>query len=129
MGTNADQQAHQVAIGWLIASIVAAGFVLLFLALVVGGRPFALPGLVAVVVLLWFAQQQFTETHRRRYHRWPPGQAFWTGSPERHAIAQAWTRRDPDRGVELSRRLGIGLLALAAMAALVFIGSGVAVRI
>ena len=124
MGTDSDQRAQPVAIGWLLASIFAAAFVLLFLALVLSGQPTAaLPGLVAVVILVWCAQQQFTETHRRRYHRWPAGQFFWTGSQERHEIAQAWARRDPATVVELSRLLGIGLVVLSVVAGIVFITS------
>ncbi len=122
MGSESEQPAQPVAIGWLLASIVAAGFVLLFLVLVLSGRPaFALPGLVALVFLIWFAQQQFTETHRRHYHRWPARWRLWTGSPERREVALAWTRRDGDRVVELSRLLGIGMLVLALVAGIVFI--------
>ena len=131
MGTNSDPDAHPLALGWLIASIVAGAFVLVFLVLAVRGQPFVVPGLVAVIFLVWLAQQQFSETHRRRYHRWPQGRFlwsvafFWTGSRERSEIAQAWRRRDPDRTVELSRVLGTGLLVLAGVAAFAFLAAGI----
>jgi hypothetical protein len=114
-----------VALAWLIGAIVAAGFVVLFVVLTITGRAgFAWPGLLAVPLLVWLAQQQFTETHRRRYHRWPAGwQLFWTGSQERHEVAQAWTRKDADRTVELSRILGIGLLVLSGVATLVLLSA------
>lgn len=122
---RAELAVHPIALGWLFGSIVAAGFVVSFVVLAASGRfGSAWPGLLAVVVLVWSAQRQFTETHRRRYHRWPPGwQVFWTGSVERHEMAKAWTHRDRDRAVEGSRLLGLGLLVLSGVAALILLGS------
>ena len=119
-----------IAVGWFVAAAITGALVLVLLGLVISGNKLlALPGLMGVVLLVWFAQRQFTETHRRRYHRWPGGwDMFWTGSPERHEMAQAWRRRDPVRSVEASRLLGIGLLGLSLIAGFVFFAAMTAVR-
>jgi hypothetical protein len=122
--TAPERDKPSVAYRWLSASAVAAGLALLFLVLVINGHgEFVWPGYFAVTNLVWFAQHQFTETHRRYYHRWPAGwQLFWTGSPERHEVGQAWLRRDPINAVEGSRLLGIGLVGFAVLAGVAFFG-------
>ena len=124
--TTPDPRKPSVAYDWLAASALAAGLALLFVGLVVKGRvEFVWPGLFAVTFLVWFAQYQFTETHRRFYQRWPAGwQFFWTGSPERQEVAEAWKRRDPISAVERSRLVGIGLVGLGIVAGLALFGFG-----
>jgi hypothetical protein len=117
-----------LATGWFVAAAITGALVLVLLGLVVAGcSTLALPGLACVLLLVWLAQRQFTETHRRHHHRWRGGwDMFWTGSPERHAQAQAWRGRDPVRWVEASRWVGIGLLGLALVAGIVFVGASTA---
>ena len=79
--------------------------------------------------LVWFAQAQFMETHRRRYHRWSGTLGmFWTGSPSRHEQAEAWRHRDPVRSVELSRMFGISLLGFALVSGIALFGAAMAIR-
>jgi hypothetical protein len=120
-----------IAVGWIAAASVTA--VLVFLALVAsaisGSVILAWMGFFAATQLVWFAQAQFIETHRRRYHRWSGTLGmFWTGGPSRHEQAVAWRHRDPVRSVELSRLFGIGLLCFALVAAIALFGLATAIR-
>ena len=115
---------------WFAASIVAAGCVLVLLVRSAQGERWLLvPGAVAVVLLVTFAQYQFQETHRRVHHQWPEGlEGFWTGTRERRELIRAWTRRDPVAAVEFSRLAGLALLGLGMVAGLILIAIATSVR-
>ena len=106
----------------MIAASGAAVVVLLLLRLAPSGG--ALPawlGLLAVTQLVWFAQVQFLETHRRRYGRWSSTLGLSrTGSSERRQQWEALRHRDPVASVERSRLFGFGLLAFAVVSGIAF---------
>ncbi|MHB8891276.1 MAG: hypothetical protein ACYC65_04445 [Candidatus Limnocylindrales bacterium] len=119
-----------IAVGWIVAASVTAALVLLLLGSAVSGsRLLAWVGLMAVTQLVWFAQAQFIETHRRRNHRWSGTLGmFWTGSPSRHEQAEAWRHRDPVRSIELCRLFGIGLLGFALVSGIALFGAVTGIR-
>ncbi len=123
--------ARSVAVGWVIAAACAAVVVLLLLlsSAIAGSALEAWLGLIAVTQLIWFAQVQFLETHRRRYGRWSSTLGLSrSGSAERREQLNALWRRDPVASVERSRLFGIGLLALAAVSGLAFLTAAIANR-
>ena len=124
----ANRQAPSIAVGLLVAAVIAFGFVLLCLMFVSSGNAvFAIPGSFGALPLILFAQLQFAETHRRNHHRWSVGALFSPGwSAEKGEAMSAWTRRDPVRVVETSRLVGIGMLlfAFAAFAAFMLTAAG-----
>ncbi len=117
--------------GWIIVASAAAVVVLLLLLRVaISGSALAAGlGLIAVTQLIWFAQVQFLETHRRRHGRWSSTLGLSaTGSPERREQWSALWHRDPVPSVERSRLFGIALLAVAVVSAIAFFAAAIANR-
>ena len=83
-------------------------------------------GLINILVLLVAGQELFLEAHRRRYGLWRSTRErrLWADPDERVRMWQAFTRRDPDRRVELSRLVFAGVIVLCAVAGLALLGSG-----
>lgn len=83
-------------------------------------------GLIGILMLLVAGQELFLETHRRRYGLWRSTRErrLWADPDERVRMWHAFTGRDPDLRVELSRLVFAGVIVLCAVAGLALLGSG-----
>lgn len=81
---------------------------------------------VPILVVMWVAQELFLETHRRRYGQWRPARErhFWADPDERRRMWDAAVHRNPDRSVEVTRLLVVGVWAVGAIAGLALLGTG-----
>jgi hypothetical protein len=87
-------------------------------------------GLLAILAILWIAQEAFLEIHRRRHGLWRSARErrFLPSRDERVVMWGELTRRNADAAVERARLAFVAIVVLCLAAVLLVLAAGGALR-